>query len=188
MITDPAAPLSHPLVVRQLPARKATRFDLVPEAATRAALAAQLGLLDLPYLRFKGELQPKGRSDIHLSALMEAVVVQPCSVTLVPVTTRLAEPVTRRYLAEFADPQGDEVELTGDDCDEPLPEVIDPGLVAVEALALALPQYPRAPGAGLGEAVFAPPGAAPLREADLKPFAGLAGLFPKAPDDDGQAG
>ena len=186
--TPVASPLRHPMTVRQLPARKATRFDLTPDADTRAALAAHAGLLALPFLRFRGEVQPKGRSDLRLTATLDAVVVQPCSVTLAPVTTRLTETVERRYLADFADSTGDEVELDGNDTDEPLPEVIDPGQVATEALILALPLYPRAHGAALGEAVFAPPGAEPLVDADLRPFAGLAALratlAPK-PEDEG---
>ena len=66
-----------------------------------------------------------------------------------------------------------------DDTAEPLPEVIDLTEVTREALALALPLYPRAPGAELGEAVFAAPGTAPIRDEDLKPFAGLAALKAK---------
>lgn len=170
------SPLSHPLIVRQLPTRKATRFDLTPDQDMRAALAVHAGLIALPFLRFKGEVQPKGRHDLALTATLEAVVVQACSVTLAPVTTRLSETVERRYLADFAEPTGEEVELDGNDTDEPLPEVIDAGLVATEALILALPLYPRADGANLGKAVFAPPGTKPLADADLRPFAGLASL------------
>ena len=170
------SPLRHPMVVRTLPARKATRFDLTPDADTRAALAAHAGLLALPFLRFKGEVQPRGRENLHLTGVLEAVVVQACSVTLAPVTTRLSETVDRRYLADFAEPGGDEVELDGNDTDEPLPDVIDAGAVATEALILALPLYPRADGAALGHAVFAAPGAEPLVDADLRPFAGLAAL------------
>ncbi len=170
------SPLSHPLIVRQLPSRKATRFDLTPDADMRAALGAHAGLVALPFLRFKGEIQPKGRHDLFLTATLEAVVVQPCSVTLVPVTTRISEPVERRYLADFEEAAGEELELDGNDTDEPLPEVIDAGQVATEALILALPLYPRADGASLGEAVFAPPGVTPIADADLRPFAGLASL------------
>jgi uncharacterized metal-binding protein YceD (DUF177 family) len=181
------APLSHPLIVRQLPTRKATRFDLTPDDDARAALAAHAGLIALPFLRFRGEVRPRGRQDLQLEATLEAVVVQPCSVTLAPVTTRLNETVERRYLADYAEPAGDEVELDGNDSDEPLPEVIDAGMVATEALILALPLYPRAEGAALDEAVFAPLGATPLRDADLRPFAGLAALratlAPKAGQD-----
>jgi len=45
-----------------------------------------------------------------------------------------------------------------------------------EALALALPLYPRAPDADLGEAVFTTPGQAPMTHEAAKPFAGLADL------------
>jgi uncharacterized metal-binding protein YceD (DUF177 family) len=186
--TPAPSPLRHPMAVRSLPLRKATRFDLTPDADLRATLATHAGLLALPFLRFKGEVRPQGRRDLALVATLEAVVVQPCSVTLAPVTTRITETVERRYLADFAEPQGDEVELDGNDTDEPLPEVIDPGLVATEALILALPLYPRAEGAALGEASFSPPGAEPLAEVSPRPFAGLASLratlAPKADDQD----
>ena len=42
---------------------------------------------------------------------------------------------------------------------EPLPQALDLGEVMVEALALALPPYPRAPGVELGEVVATEPGA-----------------------------
>jgi hypothetical protein len=44
------------------------------------------------------------------------------------------------------------------------------------ALTLALPLYPKSAGATLGETVHAPDGIRPLRDADLRPFAGLSGL------------
>ncbi len=169
-------PLSHPLRVAALPNRKPTRFDIAPDAATRAAMAGALGITALPAFRFKGELRPAGRSNFTLEAEMQARVEQPCSVTLVPVVTALSESVKRQYDADFAYPEADEVEMPEDDTTEPLPEVIDLGAVALEALALALPLYPRASGVELGEAVFAAPGEAPLRDGDLKPFAGLAAL------------
>lgn len=70
-----------------------------------------------------------------------------------------------------------------DDTLEPIPEVIDLRALAAEELALALPDWPRAPGAELGEAVFAAPDAAPLRDADLRPFAGLQALKDKLEKD-----
>jgi uncharacterized metal-binding protein YceD (DUF177 family) len=57
--------------------------------------------------------------------------------------------------------------------------VIDVAALGIEALALALPLYPRAPGAAFGEAVFAAPGVAPLTSESLRPFAGLASLAEK---------
>lgn len=169
-------PVSLPFRVAALPSRKPTRFDLQPTAEERALLAPVLDVTAIHALRLRGEIRPSGRHDFVLEAQLEAEVEQPCAISLVPVRTRIAEPVLRRYLAEMEIPEGDEVEMPEDDTAEPLPEVIDVGAVATEALALAIPAYPRAPGATLGEAVFAAPGVQALRDEDLRPFAGLAAL------------
>jgi uncharacterized metal-binding protein YceD (DUF177 family) len=169
-------PLSHPLRSGALSMRKPTRFDLRPDVQTCAAVAADLGLLSVSALRFKGEIRPAANRDFVLEADLEAVVDQPCAITLAPVRSTIHETVTRRYVSDWAEPSGDEVEMPEDDSSEGIPEVIDLGGVALEALVLALPLYPRAPGAALGDVAAAPPGAAPLRDADLKPFAGLAAL------------
>lgn len=178
-MTDETAavpPFHHPLRSATLPTRKPTRFDLRPDRTQRQWIAGQLGLLDLPALRFTGEIRPEGRADFVLTATLSAEAVQPCSITLAPVTSQLTEEVRRRYIAEWQDPDADEVEMPEDDSQEPLPETIDLAMVAIEALELALPLYPRAEGAELGEAVFAAPGTAPLKDEDLRPFAGLAAL------------
>lgn len=168
-----------PFRVAGLSQKKPTRFDFAPDAEARAAIAAALELIELPALRLKGEIRPSGKRDFQLEAELTATAVQPCSVSLAPVESRVAEKVTRRYLADYAVPEGDEVELSEDDTTEALPEVIDAAEVAVEALSLALPLYPRAEGVDLGEAVFAEPGVAPLRDEDARPFAGLAALADK---------
>lgn len=165
-------------VTKSLAARKPTRFDFCPDAPARAAMAAALGLIDVPALRLQGELRPVGRHDFDLVADLTARAVQPCSVTLAPVPCSLHEAVHRRFSADYTAPEGDEVEMADDETD-PLPEVLDIAEIAAEALALALPQYPRAPGAELGEAVFAGPGVAPLSDTDLRPFSGLAALAEK---------
>jgi len=159
-----------------LGARKPYRFDLQPDAATCARIAVALGTLAVRDLRLKGELRPAGRRDLTLVAELTATVVQPCGITLAPVTTRLTEPVLRRYIVDYVVPEGDEVEMPEDDTTEPLTAEIDAGAVAVEALALALPLYPRAPGATLGTAAFAEPGTPVLTDDDVKPLAGLGAL------------
>jgi uncharacterized metal-binding protein YceD (DUF177 family) len=180
---QPAAEAALPSLnfrVAAVAGRQSTHVRFAPDAEARAAIAAALDLLDLPELRFDGEITPSGKRDMQLAGRLDAVVVQPCGITLEPVTTRIGEVVLRQYLAEFKEPEGEEVEIPEDDTIEPLPDVIDAAAVAIEALALALPLYPRAPGVELGAKVFAPPGAEPLGDADLKPFAGLAGLVAKA--------
>ncbi len=161
--------------------RKATRFRWQPDAAERAALAEVLGLTSIARLAFHGEIRPEGRDDFRLEGEIDADLVQPCVITLAPVPAQIREPVLRRYQADFQAPSGEEVEMPEDDSLEPLPATLDLKAVAAEALALALPPYPRAEGAALGEAVYAEPGVAPLRDRDLSPFAGLAGLVGRAP-------
>jgi uncharacterized metal-binding protein YceD (DUF177 family) len=172
--SEPA--LSLPFRVTALSPRKPTRFDLVASPEQCRALAKELGLSKVESLSFKGEIRPMGKHDFGIVADLVARIVQPCSITLRPVKTAISEAVRRTYLADFVVPEGDEVEMTGDETVEPLPDVIDPGFVATEALVLAIPLYPRAPGAELGDAAFAEPGVAPLQDGDLKPFAGLAAL------------
>ncbi|VDC31565.1 DUF177 domain-containing protein [Pseudogemmobacter humi] len=170
--------------------RKPTRFAWAPDAAARAALARALDLPAIRALSFKGEILPEGRSDFRLSAELVADVVQSCVISLAPVPARIVEQVGRRFLSEWSEPEGEEVEMPEDDSMDPLPEVIDIAAIAAETLALALPPYPRAAGAELGEAVFAAPGETPIRDEDLKPFAGLASLLKKGekpggdPEDD----
>lgn len=181
-----AAAYLHPLRTADLAQRKPTRFDLAPEGEALEALTAAVGASALADVAFRGELRPSGRHDWILEGRLTAEAVQPCVVTLVPVSTRIDEPVRRRYLAEMPEAvEGGETEMPEDDTIEPLAGVIDPGRVMAEALLLALPLYPRAPGAELGEAAFAAPGVAPLTEAEVKPFAGLAALRDRMGRDDG---
>ena len=158
--------------------RKTLRFNFRPDAAQRAQIAQALDLIELPEFTFKGELTPSGRSDVVLRADLAAHVVQPCSVTLAPVHSTLSDQSERRFVQDYVEPDADELEIPEDDI-EALPETIDIAAVAIEALALALPLYPRARGAEFTEAAFAAPGVEPLQSADLKPFAGLAALADK---------
>ncbi|PPB80018.1 uncharacterized metal-binding protein YceD (DUF177 family) [Albidovulum inexpectatum] len=178
-MTKTPTPWSDTRRVADLPPRKPTRFRLEPDSETSAAIAQSLGILGVDKLRFEGELRPIGRGDWELTAQLGATVRQACVVTLDPVSTRIDEQVIRRYLADYQEPEGEEVEMPEDDTAERLTEVIDLGTVMVEALALALPDYPRRPGAELGQAQFAAPGVTPLTDEDLRPFAGLADLLKK---------
>lgn len=173
---DPA-PAPRVFRAADLARRAALRFSLAPAAADRAALAEALGASEIRKLSFAGELRPEGRRDWRLEATLGATVVQPCVVTLEPVVTRIDAAVTRRYLADWSEPEpGSETEMPQDDSAEPLPAAIDPAEVMAEALALALPDFPRAEGAGTGDLTATPPGADPLDDAATRPFAALAKL------------
>ena len=169
------------LVLRRndLAPRATVTFDLVPGPATRHEIAEALGLMKLRKLRFSGVLRPLGRKDWELVADLGASVVQECVVSLDPVATRIDERVERRFMTDYAEPEGEDIETPEDENAEALGSVIDVGAVAIEALALALPPFPRARDASLGDdgaLRAAPDGQAPLADADLRPFAALAGL------------
>lgn len=177
------------LRLSSLPPGKAHDIALRPGAETRARIAGRLGLDALRKLSFTGSLIPIDRQDWQLRATLGATVVQPCVVTLAPVTTRIEAEVVRTYLRDMpAIPEGEEIEMPEDDTLEPLPDTLDLEAVMEEALALNLPLYPHAEGAAPGDAVFAEPGVTPMRDEDAKPFAGLAGLKKRLEKDGGETG
>jgi uncharacterized metal-binding protein YceD (DUF177 family) len=178
---DPAAPApkrAARLRLSALSPKTPTAFDVTPDAEALAALRDRLDLSALRKVCLEGEIAPEGRDDWRLVAHLGATVVQPCAVTLEPVTTRIEEEVARRYLADWHETEEGEAEMPEDDTAEPLPEVVDLMAVLEEALSLALPAFPRAPGAELEHTRAAPPGAAPLEETQERenPFAALAAL------------
>jgi uncharacterized metal-binding protein YceD (DUF177 family) len=168
--------VSHPLRLSDLGQRKATHVRLAPDAAQMKALAEALAISDLRKLTFDAELRPARGADWILEARLGATVVQPCRVSLEPVTTRIDEVVRRQYLSNWQDAVEDEAEMPDDETAEPLPAMIDLGAVMEEALALALPAFPRADSVEIIDLTAAPKGAVALNDDAVKPFAGLAGL------------
>ncbi|AQS48667.1 hypothetical protein B6V73_07865 [Thioclava sp. JM3] len=186
----PAAPetiWSEPMRLADLPSRKPTRFDIEAKGERLQAIADWADIRGVEALRLKGELAPKGRSDWELRATLEARVVQDCVITLAPVTTDIREEVVRRYLADMEMPTSEEVEMPEDDTAEPLPATVNLGVVALEAMELALPLYPRAEGAELEGAQVTEPGAEPLSDEQMKPFANLRDLLAKGESGKGDA-
>ncbi len=165
-----------------LPQKKVTPLELTADAPLRKALAADLGVAQIKKLTFKGQLRAAGKTDWSLTGHLGATVVQPCVVTLDPVTTRIEEDVTRQYISDWQDPEDPEVEMPEDDTTEPLGPEIDVMATITEALSLAIPAYPRADGAELGAMIHAEPGIEPLNEETVKPFASLADLKKKLED------
>jgi len=158
--------------LRQLRDLEEFDFDIAPTDAEAVALARLLGANTVRKVRFVGRLEPAGRGGWRLEGRLGATVVQPCVVTLEPVTTRIDQPVRRTWLPGAGAPPAAEVVLDADADDEPDPlgERIDLGLVATEALALAVPAYPRKPGAALR------PSGDEADDERPRPFAALAAL------------
>lgn len=180
------APSRSALRVADLSQNAKTTFEIVPDSAQMQAIADELGLSGLRKVRFVGTVRAQGATDWVLNAELGATVTQPCSVTLAPVVTRIDVPVRRLFIRDVPDyGDAEEVEMPEDDEMEPLGAWIDPDAVLIEALSLAIPDYPRAPGVALGETVLTEPGKAALTAEAARPFAGLASMMPK--QDKGEA-
>ncbi|MEM6679015.1 MAG: DUF177 domain-containing protein, partial [Pseudomonadota bacterium] len=179
-------PLAFPVEVAALAETDGMGFDLQPEAEERAAVAAYLGLNGLPGLGFRGTLAPSG-GGWALTGRLTARMLQSCVVTLEPVETAVDVAVERIWLPDVVLPEGAEIELGADDdtAPEPLGDDIDLAGPMVDALALEIDPFPRAPGAEHGTRVYAPPGAEPLTEEAARPFAGLADLKARLERGDG---
>lgn len=171
-----------------LSAQGANEVSFEPDADARTAIAAALEISALKKCRLVGTLRPDGARDWVFEGMLGATVVQPCVVTLEPVTTRIDDPVTRRFVADWEEPEGVEVEMPEDDTSEPLEADVDLARIAIEALSLSLPAFPRRDGAALDETNFAAPGVVPMTDEDARPFAGLASLQDQLKKDDDPQG
>jgi uncharacterized metal-binding protein YceD (DUF177 family) len=147
-------------------------FDLRPDPEEAEALARLLDVRSVRKMRFTGVLRAVGEA-LVLEGTLGATVVQSCVVTLDPVSTRIDVPVRRVFRPDLGQAVTREVEvgLDEDDDVEPLSSMLDLGRVAVEALALTLPPYPRRDGASL-------PAETELEDEDEaeRPFAALSAL------------
>lgn len=170
---------THILALARLGRASDTEFLVEPDANARKKIAEDLSLRGLRKLRLTGTLQAVGKYDWHLEARLGATAIQDCVVTLDPVTTRIDTDFTRSYVVDMPEPTVEDFEIPDDDTVEPLPQTLNLLDLMSEALALALPDYPRADGVALGTAIFAGPGVQPMSDEDAKPLAGLAALRDK---------
>jgi uncharacterized metal-binding protein YceD (DUF177 family) len=172
--------VARPWRISDLAPGRAHAFDIEFTTAEMGAVAEILGVANVRKMRMKGTLSPQGPKNWDLLARVGASITQTCVVTLGPVQTRLDEDVRLHFAPGDSELSGDSVtEMDPDVLFEPLSDEIDLAQIAIEALALALPMYPRIPGAALETTVFAPPGVAALTDEDAKPFASLAALKDK---------
>jgi len=174
--TSATPPSATALRVSALSQKGPTPFALRPDAEALSRLAQALDVTGLRKLSFNGTLRPVGAADWELTGQLGATVTQPCVVTLEPVTTRIDVQIMRVFMHDFADPDDPEVEMPEDDSVEPLGVWIDPAAVLEEALALHLPEYPRAPDASAEVVRVTEPGKTPMTDEEARPFAGLAAL------------
>jgi uncharacterized metal-binding protein YceD (DUF177 family) len=141
------------------------RQEVAATESEREALARRFDLLGLDRLAAEVELIRQGSGIILLNASFEAAFVQSCAVTLDPVAGAMAANFALRY----GPPDTESEDGAGDGpAFEPLTgDFIDIGEAVAQEFSLALPSFPRSPGATLE--VEKPP-------ADAGPFAALSRL------------
>lgn len=181
--TEPSLPqITPPVKTASLNGRKPQAIHIEVDADASAEIARSLEFSALRKFRFEGALSPIGREDWQLSGMLGATIVQPCSVSLAPVTTRIDERLSRLFIAQWSEPDAEEIEMTRDETHEPLGTQIDLSALLIEALALAAPDFPRARDVEMapkGVLRAAPEGDSPLDDDAIKPFASLAALRDK---------
>ena len=123
-------------------------FHWKSDAIDNSKIAKQLDLLSVEKIDFKGKISAHGKKKWLLSGKLGATALQQCVVTLEAVKCRIDEKIKRIYIPVEEIPSlekddGRDVELELDENLEPLTNSLDLSTIALEALALALPDYPR---------------------------------------------
>lgn len=144
------------------------------DAEARARIAQRLALIAVDRFAIAAEIRAVA-GGIGAKGTVDAVVVQPCAATGLPVPASLTEPFDLRFLRDIDAPvdADEEIEISSEDCDLlPLDgDRVDLGEAAVQSLSLALDPFPRHPDA---DRVLTEKGV--LSEEAAGPFAALAKL------------
>lgn len=146
-------PLSRPIVAATIPGSGVEEV-VQPDAQELVALAKAVDLNEIKSLRAEYRLARRSGGIISVDGRLRAKVVPTCVVTLEPFELVIDEPVNLR----FAEPAALErrpslADHESTDGPEPPDEIengeIDLGRVTTEFLSLAVPPFPRKPGAEL---------------------------------------
>ena len=171
MTPPPASELARPIRLDTL--GEAPRdIAITADDAERAALVRRFGLIALDRLTAEVRLHREGQA-VLAEGRLAADVVQPCVATGEPVPAVIDEPFRLRFLPADLIGDGEEIELSEEDCDT-IPfdgGLVDIGEAVAETLALALDPFPRAP-----DADAALKAAGVLQEGEAGPFAALKAL------------
>jgi hypothetical protein len=163
-------PWQVPVAVEDV-AEDGQHFDLIADAATRAAVAKVAGLRDLPRLEAAFDVTHHGAGGLRVAGHVSATVGQSCVVTLEPLVNEVAEDVALVFAPKAAASKARAAGADEPSAGETEPLIggsVDLGALATEFLILGLDPYPRKPGA-----IFQPP---MDLEPEEGPFAALAAL------------
>ena len=149
-----------------------------------SGLIKRLDVLNIKKVSLVGSLSPLSIDEWSLKAVLKATVKQKCVISFKPVKTVVFEPINRIFSPSAlqntfeADDDGTSPVIFDDTLHE-LNDYIDLNEIIFEELTLMLPLYPKIEGAELGSYSVTEPGAKPLNEENIKPFAQLSELKDK---------
>lgn len=154
---DLQSPVSFRANVTRLP-QKGLPVVVEADAAQRAALAEEHGLISVESYRAELLVASWKRNGVKVSGRVEADITQACIVTLEPVEAHIDEPVEALLLPEDSKlgrqgfDGGGEILLDAEGPDSPETfsgDTIDVGALAEQYFGLAIDPYPRKQGASL---------------------------------------
>ena len=156
-------------------------FHLMLSNEKVAELVKRLDLLSIKKVSLVGVLSPLSINEWSLKAELRATVKQKCVISFKPVKTIVCETINRTFspLTSQNIPEADDdgsSPVIFDDTLYELSDEIDLTEIIFEELTLILPLYPKIQGAELGSYSVTEPGATPLDEENIKPFAQLSEL------------
>ena len=163
---------------------KPFEFKLMLSNQKISDLIERLDLLNIKKVSLVGILYPLSLNEWSLKAELRATVKQKCVISFRPVKTIVRVPINRIF-SPSALQNTIEVDDDGtspvifDDTLHELNDEIDLAEIIFEELTLILPLYPKTEGAELGYYSVTEPGAKPLTEENIKPFAQLSELKDK---------
>ena len=159
-------------------------FHLMLSNQKVAELVKRLDLLSIKKVSLVGVLSPLSINEWSLKAELRATVKQKCVISFKPVQTIVCETINRTFSPSAlqntfeADDDGTSPVIFDDTLHE-LNDEIDLTEMIFEELTLILPLYPKFEDVELGSYSVTEPGAKPLTEENIKPFAQLSELKDK---------
>ncbi len=159
-------------------------FHLIISNQKVAEFVKRLDLLSIKKVSLVGMLSPLSIDEWILKAELRATVKQKCVISFKPVQTIVCETINRTFSPSAlqntfeADDDGTSPVIFDDTLHE-LNDHVDLAEIIFEELTLILPLYPKIEGAKLGSYSVTEPGAKPLTEENIKPFAQLSELKDK---------
>ena len=167
------------LRLSELNQSKPFKFHLRLSNEKVSELIRSLDLLNIKKVSLVGSLSPLSIYEWSLKAVLKATVKQKCVISFKPVQTIVNDKISRIFSASAlhnnygADDDGTSPVIFDDTLHE-LNDHIDLAEIIFEELSLILPLYPKIEGAELGSYCVTEPGAKPLTEENIKPFAQLS--------------